>query len=234
MGARLEQHTFATGRDCHGRRGDPPAAVATVPLELRFRLADPHRWCSCVRGGLWHRRGDDDHEPARQIAAAREDADKVIAATREQTEATFKQTEATVRLEQDRVASEARAFHAMLKRRWRLSQVAAAGRGGLSPNLLRPRKWVRLREAIAAFGNALRRRIRGTARSVRPAGQPFDQRVSRTDGPRSTASRLKGRTDPSFRVGHVPNGKARWSRRTACRDRNEDADRRRKAVERFS
>jgi hypothetical protein len=52
-------------------------------------LADGHRWRSCVRGGLWHRRGDDDHS-RRQIAEAREQ-------------------------EQERVAGEARAFHVMLE-----------------------------------------------------------------------------------------------------------------------
>ena len=40
----------------------------------------------------------------RQIAASREEADRVIAATRAQTEATFKQTETTVRLERERDA----------------------------------------------------------------------------------------------------------------------------------
>ena len=51
----------------------------------------------------------------RQIVAAREDADRVIVASRAQTDATFKQTETTVRLEQMRDASEALAFHAMLE-----------------------------------------------------------------------------------------------------------------------
>ena len=50
----------------------------------------------------------------KQIDASREDADRVIAATREQTEVTAKQTETTVRLQQTRDASEASAFHAML------------------------------------------------------------------------------------------------------------------------
>jgi hypothetical protein len=50
----------------------------------------------------------------RQIDASREDAHTVIAATREQTRATFKQTETTVDLQQMRDASEALAFHAML------------------------------------------------------------------------------------------------------------------------
>jgi hypothetical protein len=51
----------------------------------------------------------------RQITASRTEADRVIAATRAQTEATFKQTETTVRLQQMRDASEALAFHAMLE-----------------------------------------------------------------------------------------------------------------------
>jgi hypothetical protein len=51
----------------------------------------------------------------RQIAASRDEADRVIAATRAQTKATFKQTETTVDLEQMRDASEASAFHVMLE-----------------------------------------------------------------------------------------------------------------------
>jgi hypothetical protein len=51
----------------------------------------------------------------RQIKAARKEADRVIAATRAQTEATFKQTETTVRLEDLRNASEAEAFYVMLE-----------------------------------------------------------------------------------------------------------------------
>ena len=50
----------------------------------------------------------------KQIDASREDADRVIAATREQTEVTAKQTDTTVRLQQTRDSSEASAFHAML------------------------------------------------------------------------------------------------------------------------
>ena len=42
-----------------------------------------------------------------QIAASREDADRVIAATREQTAVAQRQTETTVRLERERVLSEA-------------------------------------------------------------------------------------------------------------------------------
>jgi hypothetical protein len=51
----------------------------------------------------------------RQIAAAREEADRMVAAARAQTEAAFKQTEATIRSEDLRNASEARAFHVMLE-----------------------------------------------------------------------------------------------------------------------
>jgi hypothetical protein len=51
----------------------------------------------------------------RQIAAARAEADRVIDASREQTRATFKQTEATFDLQQMRDASEADAFHVMLE-----------------------------------------------------------------------------------------------------------------------
>jgi hypothetical protein len=51
----------------------------------------------------------------RQIAVSREEADRVVAATRAQTEATFKQTEATVRVEDLRNASEAEAFCVMLE-----------------------------------------------------------------------------------------------------------------------
>lgn len=51
----------------------------------------------------------------RQIAASRAEADRVIAATREQTRATFRQTETTVDLRRMRDASEALAFHTMLE-----------------------------------------------------------------------------------------------------------------------
>jgi hypothetical protein len=51
----------------------------------------------------------------RQIAEAREEADRVIAATREQTKVTAEQTETTVRLERERVLSEAEAFRVVLE-----------------------------------------------------------------------------------------------------------------------
>ena len=51
----------------------------------------------------------------RQITAARKQGDRVIAATRAQTEATFKQTAATVRLEEQRNLRETLAFQAMLE-----------------------------------------------------------------------------------------------------------------------
>lgn len=51
----------------------------------------------------------------RQIAASREEADKVIAATRAQTAVAQKQIDTTVQLELTRDASEASAFYAMLE-----------------------------------------------------------------------------------------------------------------------
>ncbi len=51
----------------------------------------------------------------RQITSSREDADRVIAATREQTSVTAKQTEMTVHLEQIRNLAEANGFHVMLE-----------------------------------------------------------------------------------------------------------------------
>jgi hypothetical protein len=62
-------------------------------------------------GTIWATRST----ASRQIKAARKEADRVIAATRAQTEATFKQTEATVRLEDLRNASETEAFYVMLE-----------------------------------------------------------------------------------------------------------------------
>jgi hypothetical protein len=50
-----------------------------------------------------------------QIKASGEDAKKVIDATREQTSVAQKQIDTTLRLEQERVASEANAFRAMLE-----------------------------------------------------------------------------------------------------------------------
>ncbi len=51
----------------------------------------------------------------KQIDAAHAEADRVIAATRDQTKVTAEQTATTFRLEQERIASEARAFRAMLE-----------------------------------------------------------------------------------------------------------------------
>ena len=62
-------------------------------------------------GTIWATRST----ASRQIKAACKEADRVIAATRAQTEATFKQTEATVRLEDLRNASESEAFYVMLE-----------------------------------------------------------------------------------------------------------------------
>ena len=51
----------------------------------------------------------------RQIAASREEADRVIDATRAQTSVTAEQTATTVRLERERVSTEDSAFRAMLE-----------------------------------------------------------------------------------------------------------------------
>ena len=112
---------------------------------------------------------------SRQIAASREEADRVIAATREQTKVTAEQTAMTVRLERERVLSEDGAFRACSKRRWR------ARRGGLGQ-----------KDLSAAFDAVARRvcrgpcrspvhhqrRVCGIARRLRQAGRPFDRRVS--------------------------------------------------------
>ena len=63
----------------------------------------------------------------RQINAAREEADSVIAATRAQTEVTVKQTETTVRLARKRNESEAR----RISRHARSGDDARPRRGGL-------------------------------------------------------------------------------------------------------
>jgi hypothetical protein len=88
-------------------------------------------------------------EADRQIAASREEADRVIAAARAQTEATFKQTETTVRLEQDRVASEATAFAAMVEAATSRVLAEAAWARETYPNLLTPQKAGASPEALA-------------------------------------------------------------------------------------
>ena len=117
----------------------------------------------------------------KQIDASGEDARKVIAATHDLTEATFKQSEATIHLEQQRKASEALAFHAMLKAAMaRVLAEAALAQRGLS----------------AAFYEGEHRRsqlhhqgrVRGTARRLRQAGWPIDRRAS---WPRSRDQQLR-------------------------------------------
>jgi hypothetical protein len=78
----------------------------------------------------------------RQIDAAHEEADRVIAATRAQTEATFKQTEATVRLEDLRKASEALAFHAVLEAAMTRVIAEAAWVKKTYPDILTPKAGV--------------------------------------------------------------------------------------------
>ena len=62
-------------------------------------------------GAIWVTRST----AKKQIDASREEADRVIAATRAQTEVTAKQTETTVRLERERLLSEDKAFRVMLE-----------------------------------------------------------------------------------------------------------------------
>ena len=62
-------------------------------------------------GTIWATRST----AAQQIASSREDAERVIGATREQARAVYKQSEWAFDLEQMRNASEALAFHAMLE-----------------------------------------------------------------------------------------------------------------------
>src|ERR1700730_14955395 len=78
----------------------------------------------------------------RQITASREEAARVIAATRAQTEATFKQTEATVRLEDLRKASEALAFHAVLEAAMTRVIAEAAWVKNTSADILTPKAGV--------------------------------------------------------------------------------------------
>jgi hypothetical protein len=81
---------------------------------LRLQLADPDRWRARVRSGFRYRRRDNDHIPQADRGRARRSrpGDR---REREQTRATFKQTEATFDLQQMRDASEADAFHVMLE-----------------------------------------------------------------------------------------------------------------------
>ena len=94
---------------------------------------------------------------------------RVIAATREQ-------TETTVRLERERDASEALAFHAMLEAAMARVLAEAASARKTYPQLFGGR-WRRVygcrRSPVHHQG-----RVRGTACRVRPAGRHFDERVS--------------------------------------------------------
>lgn len=85
-------------------------------------------------GTIWVTR----HIANKQIAASREEADRVIEATRAQTEATVKQTEVTVRLEDLRKASETLAFHAMLEAAMARVLAEAAWARRTYPQLMMP------------------------------------------------------------------------------------------------
>jgi hypothetical protein len=73
-----------------------------------------------------------------QITASRAEADRVIAATREQTRATFEQTETTIDLQVMRDASEAAAFHIMLEAAMARVLDEAAGARKTYPQLMTP------------------------------------------------------------------------------------------------
>jgi hypothetical protein len=99
----------------------------------------------------------------------------VIAAARAQTEATFKQTEATVRLEDLRNAREALAFYVMLEAAMaRVLAEAARARRTYLPILTQT-------AGMSLDGLVVRQckgRVRGIARRLRPAGRRPDRRVS--------------------------------------------------------
>ena len=77
---------------------------------------------------------------SRQIAASREEANRVVAATREQTSVTAEQTETTVRLERMRDASEASAFHAMFEAAMARILDEASWAKRTYPNLMTPQE----------------------------------------------------------------------------------------------
>ena len=160
----------------------------------------------------------------RQIAASREEAEGVIAATREQTWVTAEQTRTTERLQKMRDASEAKAFHVMLEAAMARVFAEAAWARKTYPHILGQAQGA----SIDAQGRRCpyrspvhhQRRVRGIARRLRRAGQPLDRRVSR---PRTRDRQLRNAVGGQDRHRWVsgPMGQARRSERTACLDRNE-------------
>ena len=114
----------------------------------------------------------------RQIGASREEADRVIAATRAQTRATVKQTETTVRLDRMRDASEALAFHAMLEAAMARVLTEAAWARKTYPQHFGSRRSRRVCRGPCRSPVHHQGRVRGIARRLRQAGRPFDRRVS--------------------------------------------------------
>ena len=109
-----------------------PVEVAQTPWHFTTGLDALDHWQTVIAGVLAFVAGVGTVVATmfiahRQIAASREEANRVIAATRDQTSVTAKQTETTVRLERERV----------LKRRQGISRNARSGvgarprRGGL-------------------------------------------------------------------------------------------------------
>lgn len=123
-------------------------------------------------GAIWVTRST----AKKQIDASREDADRVIAATREQTEVTAKQTETTVRLQQTRDASEASAFHAMLAAAMDRVLAEAASARKTYPGTFAQKENESVEEL--AVRQCITGRVRGIARRLRQAGRPLDRRLS--------------------------------------------------------
>ena len=97
-----------------------PVEVAQTPWHFTTGLDALDHWQTVIAGVLAFVAGVGTVVATmfiahRQIAASREEANRVIAATRDQTSVTAKQTETTVRLERERVLSEDKAFRAMLE-----------------------------------------------------------------------------------------------------------------------
>ncbi len=97
-----------------------PVEVAQTPWHFTTGLDALDHWQTIIAGVLAFAAGFGTVVATmiiaqRQIAASREEADRVIAATRDQTKVTTEQTATTVRLERMRDEGEAHAFRVMLE-----------------------------------------------------------------------------------------------------------------------
>ena len=139
-----------------------------------------------------------------------------VGVTRRQIVATREQTALTEHLEKDRRAREASAFYALLAEAMkRVIAEADRARRGL---------FGRLRASSSCCPRPRcspehhQRRVRGIARRLRPAGRPFDRRVSRS---RARDRQLRGASEGTPNEGRRDrsNGQGSRSGRTACPDR---------------